>query len=80
MIKMGIILVLVMIIMLIWNNKNTTIINNSKKPEKFENKQNCEKCMFSHNPIYPLLREGHSPYLLGTLITTIPGTSLLSSN
>ena len=36
MIKMGIILVLVMIIMQIWNNKNTTIINNSKKPEKFE--------------------------------------------
>ena len=41
MIKMEIILVLVMIIMLIWNNKNRTIVNNSKKPEKSENKQNC---------------------------------------
>ena len=51
-----------------------------KTPKKVKNKQNCQKYMFSRNPIYPLPFEGLFPHMSVATITTFPDTSLISSN
>ena len=51
-----------------------------KTPKKVKNKQNCQKYMFSCNPIYPLPHEGLFLHISVATITTFPGASLISSN
>ena len=51
-----------------------------KTPENVKNKQNCQMCKFSRNPIYPLPREGLFPQHVSGDHNHVPGASLISSN